>query len=69
MARIELQDVPLSLRELGLEGIKGVPRNGGYQRNSVRVVLLIFTLSSFMLTDVWTPFPGTPLLPFQRVWV
>ena len=50
-----------------LEGTKGVPRNGGHKQQLVRscVVLKSLHVQTLTLTDVQTPFLGTPLIPLK----
>ena len=50
-----------------LEGTKGVPRNGGRKKQLVRSCFAPHSLhvQALMLTDVQTPFLGTPLVPLN----
>ena len=50
-----------------LEGSKGVPRNGGRKQQLVRSCFALDSLHvrTLALTDVQTPFFGTPLVPLK----
>ena len=50
---------------IGLEGAKGVPRNGGRKQQLVRSCFALndVHVQTLTLTDFQTPFPVTPLVP------